>query len=167
MTRSDGCLAALKLDDKRAAEPVAWIKAIYTIEEECRGKPPDERLEARQKHSIPVLDAFEKWCDEMEPKLGKSGKLAEAVRYAKQQRVYVRRCFSDGRFEIDNGACERELREPAIGRKNFCSPGRRMPLIDWPPHTRWSRPVATSASRPASTCSTSSRSSRLVGPRVG
>jgi transposase len=114
---------ALKLGDKRAAEPVAWIKKIYKIEEECRGKPPDERLEVRQQHSIPILDAFEKWCDEMEPSLGKTGKLAEAVRYAKQQRVYVRRCFSDGRFEIDNGACEREIREPAIGRKNFLFTG--------------------------------------------
>ena len=30
------------------------------------------------------------WVDEREPALGKTGKLAEAVRYAKQQRVYVR-----------------------------------------------------------------------------
>jgi transposase len=114
---------ALKLGDKRAAEPVAWIKETYKIEERCRGRPPDERLEVRQQHSIPILDAFEKWCDEMESKLGKTGKLAEAVRYARQQRVYVRRCFSDGRFEIDNGACEREIREPAIGRKNFLFTG--------------------------------------------
>ena len=114
---------ALKLGDKRAAEPVAWIKDLYKIEERARGKPPDERLEIRQADSIPILDAFDRWCDEMQPKLGKTGKLAEAVRYAVQQRVYVRRCFSDGRFEIDNGACEREIREPAIGRKNFLFTG--------------------------------------------
>ncbi|MGH1344912.1 MAG: IS66 family transposase [Nannocystales bacterium] len=35
----------------------------------------------------------------------------------------MRRCFSDGRFEIDNGACEREIRKPAIGRKNFLFTG--------------------------------------------
>lgn len=114
---------ALKLGDKRAAEPVAWIKEIYKVEEMARGKPPDERHALRQENSIPLLDALEAWCDEMVPKLGKTGKLAGAVRYAVQQRIYVRRCFSDGRFEIDNGACERAIREPAIGRKNFLFTG--------------------------------------------
>jgi transposase len=35
----------------------------------------------------------------------------------------VRRCFSDGRFEIDNGAVERAIREPAIGRKSYLFTG--------------------------------------------
>lgn len=43
--------------------------------------------------------------------------------HALQQWVYVRRCFDDGRLEIDNGACERAIREPAIGRKNFLFTG--------------------------------------------
>jgi len=114
---------AFKLGDKRAAEPIAWIKKIYEIEELAKGKPPDVRHAMRQEHSLPLLDAFETWVDEHLPKLGKTGKLAEAVRYAKQQRVYIRRCFSDGRFEIDNGATEREIREPALGRKNFLFTG--------------------------------------------
>jgi hypothetical protein len=45
------------------------------------------------------------------------------VRYAVQQKEYVRRCFTDGRFEIDNGATEREIRRPAIGRKNYLFTG--------------------------------------------
>ncbi len=61
--------------------------------------------------------------DAIAAKLGKTGNLAEAVRYASNQRVFVRRCFSDGRFEIDNGAVERQIREPAIGRRNFLFTG--------------------------------------------
>jgi transposase len=114
---------ALKLGDKRAAKAVDWIKEIYKVEEAAKGKPPEERLRLRQQHSLPLLDAFDAWVDERDLTLGKTGKLAEAVRYAKQQRVYVRRCFSDGRFEIDNGAVERAIREPAIGRKNFLFTG--------------------------------------------
>jgi transposase len=114
---------ALKLGDKRAAKPVEWIKALYKVEEAARGKPPDERLRMRNEHSLPVLDAFDAWVDERDQTLGKTGKLAEAVRYAKQQRLYVRRCFSDGRFEIDNGGVERAIREPAIGRKNYLFTG--------------------------------------------
>ena len=77
----------------------------------------------RAEHSLPLLDAFDAWVDERDAKLGRSGKLAEAVRYAKQQRPYLRRCFTDGRFEIDNGAVERAIREPALGRKNFLFTG--------------------------------------------
>ena len=73
--------------------------------------------------ALPSLDALDAWVDEKENMLGKTGNLTEAVRYAKQQRVYVRRCFTDGRFEIDNGHVERAIREPAIGRKNFLFTG--------------------------------------------
>jgi transposase len=114
---------ALKLGDKRAHKPVEWIKALYALESDARGKPPDERLSMRQLHSLPVLDDFDAWVDERDKTLGQTGKLAEAVRYAKQQRPYVRRCFSDGRFEIDNGAVERAIREPAIGRRNYLFTG--------------------------------------------
>ena len=120
---------ALKLGDKRAAKPVEWIKALYKVEEAARGKPPDERLSMRQQHSLPVLDDFDAWVDERNKTLGQTGKLAEAVRYAMQQRVYVRRCFSDGRFEIDNGAVERAIREPAIGRKNYLFTGSKAAAV--------------------------------------
>lgn len=118
-----GFYEALKLGDKRALKAVEWFKAIYKVEEAARGKSPDERHAMRQEHSLPLLDAFDAWVDERDITLGKTGHLAEAVRYAKQQRPYVRRCFSDGRFEIDNGAVERAIREPAIGRKNYLFTG--------------------------------------------
>jgi hypothetical protein len=35
----------------------------------------------------------------------------------------LRRCFSDGRFEIDNGEVERQLRRVALGRKNYLFAG--------------------------------------------
>ena len=43
--------------------------------------------------------------------------------YAKDQRPFIERCLSDGRFEIDSGEIERRLREPCIGRKNFLHAG--------------------------------------------
>ena len=114
---------AFTLGDKRAAKPVAWIKELYAVEERAKDMSPDDRLSLRKEHSFPILDAFKAWMDETAPSLRKTGKLTEAVRYALQQWVYVRRCFEDGRLEIDNGACERAIREPAIGRKNFLFTG--------------------------------------------
>jgi transposase len=115
--------AALKLGDKRAAIPVGLIKELYEVEQEAHGLSPAQRLALRSKRSLPILDKLDAWVDAHDGQLGKTGKLAEAVRYAKQQREFVRRCFSDGRFEIDNGAVERAIREPALGRKNFLFSG--------------------------------------------
>src|SRR5690606_19828288 len=114
---------ALKAGDKRAAQPVQWIQEIYKVEERAKGLSADERHALRQQHSLPLLDRLDEWVDEHHPRLGKSSLLAKAVHYAHHQRPYVRRCFSDGRFEIDNGAVERAIREPAIGRKNFLFTG--------------------------------------------
>lgn len=114
---------ALKLGDKRAAKPVRWIQQLYELEDRARGQPPEGRPALRREHSPPLLDAFDAWVDEFENKSGRTGKLTEAARYAKQQRPYIRRCFTDGRFEIDNGAVERAIREPALGRKNFLFTG--------------------------------------------
>jgi hypothetical protein len=49
--------------------------------------------------------------------------LFEATRYALNQEAAWRRCFTDGRFEIDNGEVERQLRRVAIGRKNYLFAG--------------------------------------------
>jgi len=114
---------AFKAGDSRAAKPMTWIKEIYAVEEAARGKPPDERLLMRTERGLLLYDEFEKWCIETQPTLGKTGKLSEAVGYAVQQKEYVRRCFTDGRFELDNGAVEREIRKPAIGRKNYLFTG--------------------------------------------
>jgi len=114
---------AFILGDRRAGPPLKLIKELYKIEEQARGRSPTERLAIRQEHSMPLLDEFDRWVDEHDGKLGKSVKLAKAAAYAKNQRVYVRRCFEDGRFEIDNGAVERTIREVAIGRKNYLFTG--------------------------------------------
>ena len=107
---------ALKLGDKRAGFAVEVIRRLYEIEAGQRDSTPEQRLAARTEHSLPLLTTFDHWIDEQEAKLGNSGKLAEAVGYAKQQREFIWRCFTDGHFEIDNGRVERAIREPAIGR---------------------------------------------------
>jgi len=59
----------------------------------------------------------------MTPKLGSSSALAKAVRNSNHQRPFIRRCFTDGRFEIDNGHTERQIGKPAVGRRNYFSTG--------------------------------------------
>ena len=110
---------------REAGKPLRSIAELYRIEARAKelGLSAPERLDLRQRESAPLLDEFDTWVDEHHPRLLPTSPLGAATRYAKDQRVFVRRCFSDGRFEIDNGRVEREIREPAIGRKNFLFAG--------------------------------------------
>lgn len=116
---------ALKLGDQRAAEPIAFIRELYVIEAEIKERQLDAsaRLALRTVRSLPWLTRLEHWIDEHAPSLLPTSKLSEACGYALQQRPFIRRCFSDGRFEIDNGSVERAIREPALGRRNFLFTG--------------------------------------------
>ena len=116
---------ALKLGDKRAARGIELIGALYEIERIAKeaGANADERLDLRTHFSLPLLDVFDTWADNLSLRCLPRSPLGEALAYAKQQRPFVRRCFTDGRFEIDNGHAERILREPCMGRKAYLFTG--------------------------------------------
>jgi len=116
-----GFYDAFKAGDERAAPAIDFIRKIYEVEAEAKAREldPEGRLALRQEKSISVLADFFEWIEGQKPKLGKTSKLAEAVRYAENQRSFIERCFTDGRFEIDNGAIERTLKKPCVGRKNY------------------------------------------------
>ncbi|HEX5660556.1 MAG TPA: IS66 family transposase [Polyangiales bacterium] len=116
---------ALKLGDKRAARGIELIAELYEVERAAKeqGLDADARLALRAERSLPVLDQFDAWVDALKPTCLPTSPLGKAVGYATHQRPFVRRCFTDGRFEIDNGHTERVLREPCIGRKNYLFTG--------------------------------------------
>lgn len=117
--------AALLAKDRRAAVPIKHFADLYQIEEDCklRGLDSDARLDERRRRSLPILDAFEAWTDALHPKLLPKSPLRRATTYAINQRVFFRRCFMDGRFEIDNGRAERRIRLFAVARRNFLFTG--------------------------------------------
>ena len=102
-----------------AAEAVKRIAELYAIEEEIRGRPPDERLEIRKVRSRPLLESLKQWFEETLGKLSRKSETAMAVRYALTRWEALMRFCDDGRIEIDNNAAERALRCVALGRKNF------------------------------------------------
>ena len=111
--------------DARAAVALAYFRKLYDIERSCKedGLSADERHERRQQHSLPILAELYQWIDDLHPTLVPGTPLHKATRYARRQRTYFERCFTDGRFEIDNGAIEREFRKPKLGEKNFLFAG--------------------------------------------
>lgn len=116
---------AFKLGDKRAAEAIELIQGLYAVEASAkeRGLGAIDRLALRSERSLPLLARFERSVDALLASTTPGSPLGAAARYAAQQRAFLQRCFTDGRFEIDNGLVERLIREPALGRKNFLFTG--------------------------------------------
>jgi len=106
-----------------AKEALDRIGALYGIEEEARGRPPDERRRLRRDRSKPLLDALYAWLAATKPKLSPKSDLAAAIRYALSRWTALTRYIADGRLEIDNNAAERAIRPLALGRKNYLFAG--------------------------------------------
>lgn len=106
-----------------AREALDHIACLYAVEQDLRGRPPDERRCARQARAGPLLAAFRQWLDATGPKLARRSDLAIAIRYALTRWSALSRYVEDGRLEVDNNAAERSLRGIAVGRKNWLFAG--------------------------------------------
>ena len=106
-----------------AHEALQRIGELYAIEEEIRGRFPEERRAVRDERSRPLLNSLKQWLEEILVKLSKKSDTAQAVRYALGRWEALLRYVDDGRLEIDNNAAERALRVVALGRKNYLFAG--------------------------------------------
>jgi hypothetical protein len=106
-----------------AHEALERIGALYGIEEQIRGKPPDQRRSVRQAQSKPLLDSLRAWFETTLSKLSRKSDTTAAIRYAHSRWDALTRFVDDGRIEMDNNAAERSLRGVALGRKNYLFAG--------------------------------------------
>jgi transposase len=83
-----------------AQEAIERIAALYAIEGEIRGRPPEERLTVRQQRSRPLLESLKQWLEEVLTKLSKKSDTAVAVRYALGHWTSLELYGDDGRLEI-------------------------------------------------------------------
>jgi transposase len=102
-----------------AAEALTRIGALYAIETEIRGRPPDERRAIRQARAGPLLESLREWLRQTLSRVSKKSELAKAVSYILTRWTAFTRYRDDGRIEIDNNAAERSLRAVVLGRKNY------------------------------------------------
>src|SRR5438552_3743272 len=101
-----------------ASEALDRIGALYAIEKEIRGRPPEERRQVRQTRSKALLASLRQWFETTLPKLSRKSDTTAAIRYALSRWDALARYCDDGHIVIDNNAAERALRAVALGRKN-------------------------------------------------
>jgi transposase len=104
-------------------QEIERIGALYAVEAEIRGRPPDERCAVRQARARPLLDSLHNWLQTSLSKLSRKSDTTAAVKYALSLWPALVRYSDDGCLEMDNNAAERALRAVALGRKNYLFAG--------------------------------------------
>lgn len=112
-------LSAGKAEDSLAAQALRRIAALYAVEKEIRGQPPEIRRAHRQARAGPLLDELHAWLSSMVGRVSAKSELAQAIGYSLVRWQALTRYRDDGRIEMDNNAAERALRGVALGRGNY------------------------------------------------
>ena len=103
-----------------AAQLLAWYRQLYDVEDQARGKCPEEVLALRRKLSVPIMDQLRLWLDgDAARKVLPKSRLGEAVRYLNNQWDALTVFLGDGRVPIDNNDTEQLMKQVATGRKNW------------------------------------------------
>ncbi len=101
-----------------AQQGLAQIGALYQIEEDIRGRPPTERLAARQARSAPIVARFKNWLDMQRARVSRKSRLGEKLAYIANHWEGLLLFLTDGHVEIDNNLVENAIRPIALNRKN-------------------------------------------------
>lgn len=118
-------LVALEDTDCRVAYPLKLIARLYRIEHlaDARGVTPEGRKDLRQERSIAVLEKLRGWYSATRASEPPASDLAKAAGYPLNHWKALTRFVDDGRISLDNNLCEQQLRDIALGRKNYLFAG--------------------------------------------
>lgn len=111
---------ALTYHPLEASRLLAWYRQLYDVEDQARGRSPDDVLALRRKLSAPVMGKLRQWLDgEAARNVLPKSKLGEAVRYLDHQWDALMVFLTDGRVPFDNNETEQLMKQVATGRKNW------------------------------------------------
>jgi transposase len=88
-----------------AREALDRVGALYGIESEIRGRPPDERRALRQARAGPLLEQLHAWLLASTHQLSRKSEAAGAIRYTLSRWTALCRYVHDGRAECGFHAC--------------------------------------------------------------
>ena len=115
--------AALPKAARTSAQPatqfIAVIGELYAIEAAARELDVEDRLHLRHERSRPVLARIQALLLAHLQSVLPGSLLGQAVHYLSAQWPKLMRFVDDGRFPIDNNACENAIRPFVVGRRNW------------------------------------------------
>lgn len=99
------------------------LSKVYDIERQAKELNTQQRLQLRQTHSKPILDALHQWMQLQRQKLPDSSATAKALDYSLRRWDALTRFTSDGQLPVDNNRIENLIRPIAVGRNNWLFAG--------------------------------------------
>ena len=106
---------------KLALEGLSFFKTLYKFEETYKKQNLTslERFKQRKLDQEPLLEKYRAWLLEKKEKVPPKSKIGNAVNYSLTYWTHLTNYLKDGRYEIDNGFVERQIKQFALGRKNW------------------------------------------------
>jgi transposase len=109
-----------------AAEAVDRIRQLYAIEAEIKVLKPPDRLEHRQRRSVPIADSLYEWLKAQRAMVPDGSAIAKAIDYSLNRWPALTRFLNDPALPIDNNHDERQIRPWAVGKKNWLFTGTQL-----------------------------------------
>jgi transposase len=103
----------------KASVAMAYIRQIYAIEKSIAGATPEKRLEIRQSQSKKVYLEMESWLLREKDLVLPGSLTGKAISYALNQWEKMGVFLRDPFVPVDNNFIEAQIRNFAIGRKNW------------------------------------------------
>ena len=101
----------------KATMGLSLINALYRIEREIKLLTEDEKLEQRQKRSLPALAKLKAWLETNAPKTASDSLTRTAMNYSLNQWPHLIRYCDAGHLHISNVLAENAIRPFVVGRK--------------------------------------------------
>ncbi len=115
---------AYDLSEKKselALEGLSFLKNLYKYEESYKNLNLSsyERFKKRKLDHKALLKTYKKWLLENKNKVPPKSKIGNAINYSLTYWEHLTGYLKDGKYEIDNGFVERQIKQFALGRKNW------------------------------------------------
>lgn len=93
------------------------IRKLYTIEQGIKDLDDEQKQQARQEHSVPVLEDLKQWLEKNVGTVPKGSLTHQAMVYTLNQWEYLIGYCRDGQLQISNALAENAIRPFAVGRR--------------------------------------------------
>ncbi len=110
----------------------ASFRKLYDVERKRKDDAlsPEEQKARGDEHARPVLVELHRWIEQLHPTLVPGTPPHAATTYTKNRWAYFERGFEHGRFEIDDGEAERQIRPRRLDERNDLFAGSENGAVD-------------------------------------
>lgn len=100
-------------------ELLGYIQKLSKIDDEIKNVNMEDKLRIKIEKSLPVFNALYQKIESIIGDYTEKSKMGIALRYAINEKKYMKNYYLDGRLELTNNRAERQIKSFVMARKNF------------------------------------------------